>query len=209
MAKIAGVTLSDDEAASLFAAFDADGTGAIAREEFVHVLRNVMKLRTITKAEVFALMDDLDTDNDGSIDFEEFTETYGIPLPYANYDDMVDAYVAHINSTGGIHGRMIELVHSHFLPVGPVSAEATCVELAEDHRVFVVLNGFAGPGAESTNLCFPGTYDTILIGGKPTPEQLAESTAPWISYDISLGRRGRAFVNLLLETGRLEDLDRP
>lgn len=141
-----------------------------------------------------------------SIDFEEFTETYGIPLPYANYDDMVDAYVAHINSTGGIHGRMIELVHSHFLPVGPVSAEATCVELAEDHRVFVVLNGFAGPGAESTNLCFPGTYDTILIGGKPTPEQLAESTAPWISYDISLGRRGRAFVNLLLETGRLEDL---
>ena len=50
-----------------------------------------------------------------SIDFEEFTETYGIPLPYANYDDMVDAYVAHINSTGGIHGRMIELVHSHFL----------------------------------------------------------------------------------------------
>tara|TARA_B100000686_G_scaffold315346_1_gene362218 strand:- start:463 stop:1974 length:1512 start_codon:yes stop_codon:yes gene_type:complete len=141
-----------------------------------------------------------------SIDFEEFTETYGIPLPYANYDDMVDAYVAHINSTGGIHGRMIELVHSHFLPVGPVSAEATCVELAEDHRVFVVLNGFAGPGAESTNLCFPGTYDTILIGGKPTPEQLAESTAPWISYDISLGRRGRAFVNLLSETGRLEDL---
>ena len=71
MAKIAGVTLSDDEAASLFAAFDADGTGAIAREEFVHVLRNVMKLRTITKAEVFALMDDLDTDNDGSIDFED------------------------------------------------------------------------------------------------------------------------------------------
>ena len=141
-----------------------------------------------------------------SIDFEKFTETYGISLPYANYDDIVDAYVAHINGTGGIHGRMIELVHSHFQPVGPLTAEASCVELAEDHQVFAVLNGFAGPGAESVNLCFPGTYDTILIGGKPTSEQLAQSTAPWISYDISLGRRGRAFVNLLRETGRLDDL---
>lgn len=141
-----------------------------------------------------------------SIDFKEFTDVYKISLSYANYDEMVDAYVEHINATGGINGRTIELIHSHFLPVGPVTAEKTCVELAEDNQVFAVLNGFAGPGAESVNLCFPGTYDTILIGGKPTPEQLAQSTAPWISYDISLGRRGRAFVNLLRETGRLDDL---
>jgi hypothetical protein len=141
-----------------------------------------------------------------SIDFEKFNETYGFNLTYANYDDTVQVYVDHINATGGINGRMVEVVHAHFLPVGPVTAEAVCVELAEDHQVFAVLNGFAGPGAESANLCFPGTYDTILIGGKPTPEQLDQSTAPWISYDISLGRRGRAFVNLLRETGRLEGL---
>ncbi len=141
-----------------------------------------------------------------SIDFEKFNETYGFNLTYANYDDVVQVYVDHVNATGGILGRMVDLVHVHFLPVGPVTAESACVELAEDHQVFVVLNGFAGPGAESVNTCFPGTYDTILIGGKPTPEQLAQSTAPWISYDISLGRRGRAFVNLLRETGRLDGL---
>ena len=141
-----------------------------------------------------------------SIDFEGFNETYGFNLTYANYDDTVDVYVDHINATGGILGRMVELVHAHFLPVGPVTAEAACIELTQDHRVFAVMNGFAGPGVENVNSCFGATYDTILVGGKPTPEQLAQTTAPWISYDISLGRRGRAFVNLLEETGELDGL---
>ena len=141
-----------------------------------------------------------------SIDFEGFNETYGFNLTYANYDDTVDVYVDHINATGGILGRVVELVHAHFLPVGPVTAEAACIELTQDHRVFAVMNGFAGPGVENVNSCFGATYDTILVGGKPTPEQLAQTTAPWISYDISLGRRGRAFVNLLEETGELDGL---
>ena len=141
-----------------------------------------------------------------SIDFEKFNSTYGFNLTYANYEPAVDTYVAHVNATGGILGRMIEVVHGTFLPVGAATAEAVCVELAEDHQVFAVLNGFAGPGAESVNECFGGLYDTILVGGKPTPEQLERITATWISDDISLGRRGRAFVNLLRETGRLADL---
>ncbi len=141
-----------------------------------------------------------------SIDFEKFNSTYGFNLTYANYGPAVDTYVAHVNATGGILGRMIEVVHGTFLPVGAATAEAVCVELAEDHQVFAVLNGFAGPGAESVNECFGGLYDTILVGGKPTPEQLERITATWISDDISLGRRGRAFVNLLRETGRLADL---
>ncbi len=141
-----------------------------------------------------------------SIDFEKFNSTYGFNLTYANYGPAVDTYVAHVNATGGILGRMIEVVHGTFLPVGAATAVAVCVELAEDHQVFAVLNGFAGPGAESVNECFGGLYDTILVGGKPTPEQLERITATWISDDISLGRRGRAFVNLLRETGRLADL---
>ncbi len=141
-----------------------------------------------------------------SIDFEGFNETFGFNLTYANYDDTVDVYVEHINATGGILGRMVEVVHAHFLPVGPVTAEAACIELTQDHEVFAVMNGFAGPGAEGVNACFTATYDTILVGGRPTAEQLDQSTAPWISYDISLGRRGRAFVNLLVETGELDDL---
>ena len=141
-----------------------------------------------------------------SIDFEYFNETFGFNLTYANYDDTVNVYVDHINATGGIVGRMVEVVHAHFLPVGPVTAEAACIELTQDHQVFAVMNGFAGPGAENVNACFSAIYDTILVGGKPTPEQLEQSTAPWISYDISLGRRGRAFVNLLEETGELSGL---
>ena len=70
-----------------------------------------------------------------SIDFEKFNSTYGFNLTYANYGPAVDTYVAHVNATGGILGRMIEVIHGTFLPVGAATAEAVCVELAEDHRV--------------------------------------------------------------------------
>jgi len=65
-----------------------------------------------------------------SIDFEKFNSTYGFNLTYANYGPTVDTYVAHINATGGILGRMVEVIHGTFLPVGAATAEAVCVELA-------------------------------------------------------------------------------
>ncbi len=141
-----------------------------------------------------------------SIDFERLNRDFGLTLTYANYGPSVDALVADLNARGGILGRRIEVVHRLFLPVGPVSAEAACVELTGDEEVFAVLNGFAGPGAESVNECFVDTYETILVGGGPTPEQLERARATWITTDIGLTRRGLAFVNLLREAGWLDDL---
>ena len=141
-----------------------------------------------------------------AIDFDDLNRTFGLDLHYANYGPVIEIVVADLNGRGGILGRRVEVTVRPFIPVGAVTADAVCVELTQDIGVFAVLDGFAGPGAEGVNECFTSTYDTILVGGQPSTEQLERATAPWITPDISLTRRGRAFVNLLREAGRLDDL---
>ena len=141
-----------------------------------------------------------------SIDFEGLNRDFGLSLTYANFGPFFEALVADLNERGGILGRRVNLTTRTFIPVGPVSADAACIELTEDEQVFVVLNGFAGPGAESVNECFTDIHATNLIGGHPAPEQLERAQASWIAYDISFSRRGLAFINLLRETGWLDDL---
>ena len=140
------------------------------------------------------------------IDFESLNQIFDLSLTYDNWIPVFEAMVADINSRGGILGRRVDLVSRSFLPVGSVTADAACTELTEDEQVFAVVNGFAGPGAEDVNECFTDLHETILVGGHPTPEQVDRARAPWISYDMSLTRRGVAFVNLLRETGWLDDL---
>ena len=71
--------------------------------------------------------------------------------------------------------------------------------------MFAVLNGFHGPGAESSNECF-GTHETILVGGRPSAEQLALVDAPWITDEMGNVRRAESFVRLLDHTDVLSDL---
>ena len=140
------------------------------------------------------------------IDFESLNRIFHLSLTYDNWIPVFEAVVADINSRGGILGRRVALVSRSFLPVGSVTADAACTELTEDEQVFAVVNGFAGPGAEDVNECFTDLHETVLVGGHPTPEQINRARAPWIAYDMSLTRRGVAFVNLLRKTGWLDDL---
>ena len=140
------------------------------------------------------------------IDFESLNRIFHLSLTYDNWIPVFEAVVADINSRGGILGRRVDLVSRSFLPVGSVTADAACTELTEDEQVFAVVNGFAGPGAEDVNECFTDLHETVLVGGHPTPEQINRARAPWIAYDMSLTRRGVAFVNLLRKTGWLDDL---
>ena len=141
-----------------------------------------------------------------AIDFEGLNRDYGLTLTYANYQPFFEALIADLNARGGILGRQVEMVTRNFIPVGPVTAEAACVEMVEDEKVFAVLNGFAGPGGEVVNECFTDIHETILIGGSPTAEALERARAPWVTHTMSLDRRGVAFIRLLQETGWLDDL---
>jgi len=139
------------------------------------------------------------------IDFDEVNRTFGLELRWANWLPAMEALVADLNARGGIGGRRIALVERSYLPGGSASAEQACLELTADEEVFAVLNGFHGPGAESSNECF-GTHGTILVGGRPSAEQLALVDAPWITDEMGNARRATSFVRLLDRTGVLDDL---
>ncbi|MDH3706528.1 MAG: hypothetical protein OES57_10715 [Acidimicrobiia bacterium] len=117
---------------------------------------------------------------------------------------VVDTLVDELNARGGILGRKVEAFSEIVLPIDPVDAEAACVRLTEDNDVFAVLGQFAGPTA-IVDTCFAGPGATIMIGGNPTPEQLAQARAPWLTTGMSAERRLVAAVQLMHDDGLLGD----
>ena len=141
-----------------------------------------------------------------SIDFEKLNADFGLDLPYQNFGPPFLALVDWYNEQGGVLGRRLEVVSELYMPVGATTAEAACLRMTEDQQVFAVLSGFAGPGAEQVNTCVTELYDTILVGGLPTPEQAEAAGGLWISSQMSLERRNKAMVSILEQTGRIDDL---
>ena len=60
----------DEELREAFAVFDTDGSGAIDRKELKRLMKKLGQ--ALTEAEIDAMMDEVDTNGDGEISFEEF-----------------------------------------------------------------------------------------------------------------------------------------
>merc|ERR1712238_486424 len=60
----------DKELRDAFAVFDDDNSGSISRAELKKLMKNLGQ--TLTDAELDAMMDEVDTDGDGEIDFAQF-----------------------------------------------------------------------------------------------------------------------------------------
>lgn len=68
--------MADDDKAErdrIFGTFDANGDGKISASELGESLK---KLGSVSAEEVQTMMDELDTDGDGFISYEEFTDFY-------------------------------------------------------------------------------------------------------------------------------------
>lgn len=60
----------DKELRDAFAVFDADGSGTISRNELKKLMKSLGQ--TLSDAELSAMMDEVDSDKSGEIDFAEF-----------------------------------------------------------------------------------------------------------------------------------------
>ena len=116
---------------------------------------------------------------------------------------VIDILVADVNARGGILGRRLEVAYENVLPIASSDAEAACLRLVEDAEVFAVLGAFVGPTV-SVNPCIPGIGETIMIGGTPSPSDLEQAVAPWLSTEMSVERGLVAHVGLLHEEGLIE-----
>lgn len=60
----------DKELKDAFKVFDADGSGTISKSELMNLMKSLGQ--NLSEAELTAMMDEVDTDRSGEIDFKEF-----------------------------------------------------------------------------------------------------------------------------------------
>lgn len=112
-----------------------------------------------------------------------------------------EAWVAARNEAGGVAGRQIELVFEPFLPLGDAEADAACVALTEDARVFLATGIFTG----DTSLCFTEAHDTPYIGQfGHSAERDRRSNAPFVALEMSDERQRLAGIDVFLDEGALD-----
>ena len=135
-------------------------------------------------------------------DIAELREMGLVDIDFGDPELVMNALVDELNSRGGILGRQVEVFQEFVLPIDPVAAEATCVRLTDELNVFAVLGAFVGPVTD-VNPCITGFGETIMVGGNPTPAELEEAVAPWVSTGMAAERRLRAGVHLMEGGGLL------
>ncbi len=101
----------------------------------------------------------------------------GLNLNLGDYQTSYQTLVNQINNQGGINGRKIQLVFTPINPVGTAPADAACLRLTEDEKVFVAVGFFLNDAV----LCPVATHDTAVVGGTQTPELMAQAKAPWFT----------------------------
>jgi len=137
-------------------------------------------------------------------DLEELKRIGLVDIDRGDPQVVLDALIGDVNQRGGIHGRMLEAHLEVLLPIDASAADASCVRLTEDIGVFAVLAPFVGPNTE-VNPCINSRNATVIVGGQPTPDQLAVSEAPWISNNMFSDRRLVGVVELMESAGLLGD----
>jgi Periplasmic binding protein len=112
----------------------------------------------------------------------------GINIDHGDYEKAYTAVINDLNAKGGIDGRKLVPVFAPVNPTGTDPAQAACVKLTEDEKVFAVIGFFLNDGP----LCYLEQHSTPVIGGNMTSEYLARAKAPW--YTIEAGDSASAQV---------------
>lgn len=125
----------------------------------------------------------------------------GVSFGVSNNSDLMTAGIDEINERGGIHGRLLEPYVVEFLPVGSTEADEACVELTQDHEVFLVV----GATLNEQILCFTEINDTaaIVVNGL-NAERLGRSVAPYATVLASQEVRAAEWVAQMDAAGLLD-----
>lgn len=133
-------------------------------------------------------------------DWDRLAE-FGVSFGVTNAGDLWEAALQDINDRGGIHGRQIEVYVTEFLPAGSDESDRACVELTEDHEVFVVV----GTALNDQILCVTELHETAaVVAGGMTEERMTRARAPYATLVAPTADRARDAVALVETTGVLD-----
>ena len=96
--------------------------------------------------------------------------SYGITLQESSYPDVYGAVIANMNAHGGVDGRRLVPYFVEANPAVPSSATATCTQLTEDDKAFIIMMPVYPD-------CYQQTHDTPTIAGT-LPGTVPASSAP-------------------------------
>ncbi len=105
-----------------------------------------------------------------------------VNIDHGDYLSAFKALADDINASGGINGRMIEIVDGPVDPVATDAATSICTKLTEDEGVFAAVGNVQADSAA----CYVTDHDTALIGGQQNAENTADTTAPWFTFNADL-----------------------
>ena len=126
------------------------------------------------------------------LNLDDLREQGIIDINHGPIPEHLQTMVEHVNATGGVHGRTLQVVTSAFDPIDANSQQAACIELTEDLEVFAVLGAVRGDNV----LCYTEQHDTIAITQAGlTQERLERSNAPYATVNVSRETNIEAFVN--------------
>ncbi|MDH3705552.1 MAG: ABC transporter substrate-binding protein [Acidimicrobiia bacterium] len=127
----------------------------------------------------------------------------GIPNYQGDNETVFGAYIDDVNDAGGVHGRMIEPVFVDFDFTDPVSQDRACVELTEDHEVFIVLYGLLS----ESNLCFTDVHQTMVMTDQFQTTSLQDRSGDtlWLQLRAADDEQIRILGSVVAESGRLDD----
>ncbi|MCH7788611.1 MAG: hypothetical protein IH940_04140, partial [Acidobacteria bacterium] len=125
----------------------------------------------------------------------------GVDLGRTNSEDIYLAALEAINDRGGVNGRLLEIHPVIYLPVGNVEADAACVELTEDHEVFVVV----GVTLSDEILCITDAHETAaIVAAGMTAQRKAGARAPYATIGVETEERSAGFVAAMDQLGVLD-----
>lgn len=131
-----------------------------------------------------------------------------VGLAPANYEveeqrRAYDTFFGRINDQGGINGRKIQAVYAVADPFKNETADAACITLTRDQKVFAVISvaGFRG----TASLCITRDNKTPLVAQGHHPTEYFNASAGRLITDLASSERtARQQVALLTQLGALK-----
>jgi len=102
-----------------------------------------------------------------------------VNLDIGDFPKMYTAIINDLNAKGGINGRKVVPAFAPVNPLGTGPSQQACVKLVEDEKVFAVTGFFLGDAP----MCYVEQYETPVVGGTQSAEELARAKAPWFTLE--------------------------
>ena len=110
------------------------------------------------------------------------------------------AYVDHLNATGGINGRKIQAAYSTYDLINQDSQTASCLALTQDAKVFAVIGGYVYGAA---NQCVVEQNQTLLVNNNSFSAEDLYRTGRHVSIYARSTRMMDVFARRLAASGQL------